>query len=322
MYILGLDCGGTSSEALLATIDGLVIGRGHGGPANYTVNGVNGVVQSVLEAARGCLRQAGLDLSSLRKQGVVLALGISGAGREPEVADLKRAFQNAGFDHVVVGHDASIALLGALGGADGVVVIAGTGSIAYGLHNDRSRRAGGWGYLLGDEGSAFWIALRALQQVMWGYDGRARQDQALLEAVCNYFQVPEVAQLIPAIYKTPLNRGFVGGFSKEVAAFANQGHLLCQEILAEAGCQLGHLAVAALAQLGLLELDGRVGVCGGVFAAGDWVLKPMQREIQRTAPNQILTLPDFKPVVGAVLLAAKHCNLDMGRMVAKLKQTL
>ena len=82
-------------------------------------------------------------------------------------------------------HEATIALFGALGGADGVVVIAGTGSIAYGLNGSKSSRIGGWGYLLGDEGSAFWIALCALRQGMQGYDGRAPLDPILWEATRN-----------------------------------------------------------------------------------------------------------------------------------------
>lgn len=321
MYLLGLDCGGTASKALLTTVCGDMLGRGQGGPANYMVNGIDGVVKSALEAIGGCLAQARLDLPTLYNQGVFLALGVSGAGREPEMAEVKQAFQRIGFDHVVVGHDASIALLGALGGADGVVVIAGTGSIAYGLRDKQSTRVGGWGYLLDDEGSAFWISLYALQQVMWSFDGRAGQDRMLLAAVYDYFHVPDAAQLVPLVYRTPLDRGLIGGFSREVTRLANEGHGLSQEILSAAGQQLGNLAVAALTNLGLLESEGRVGVSGGVFSAGDWVLAPMQEVIWHAAPKQTVTLPDFEPVVGAALLAARHSQLDMKRVVAGLRQS-
>lgn len=322
MYILGIDCGGTSSEALLTTKDGRVLGRGQGGPANYTVNGTSGVVGSTLEAIRGILEQSGLDWATLRQQGVTLALGVSGAGRDQEKERIRQVLESEGFAQVVVDHDAVIALLGALSGMDGVVVIAGTGSIAYGSHGERSHRAGGWGYLLGDEGGASWIALRALQQVMWGYDGRVVQDQTLLEAVCAYFKISDPSQLVPVIYKTPLDRGFIGGFSEIIGNLANQGHLASQEILAEAGRQLGYLAVAALRELGLVNRNGRVGACGGVFSAGEWVLGPMAEEIRRTAPGQTLTLPDFKPVVGAVFLAARQLDLHIPSLAARLKESL
>lgn len=322
MYILGLDCGGTASKALLATGDGHVLGYGDGGPANYVVNGVDGVVRSALQAMQGCLTQVPLDLPALQDQGVYLALGVSGAGRELEMNDVQQAFQTVGFDQVVVSHDAAIALLGALGGADGVVVIAGTGSIAYGLEKEQSTRIGGWGYLLGDEGSAFWISLRALQQVMWGFDGRTRQDPILYGAVQEYFEVSDAAQLVPLLYQTPLNRGNIGGFSKEITRLAHQGHGFSQEVLAEAGRQLGNLAVAALRNLGLVEKKGRVGVSGGVFAAGQWVLPFMQEQIWQVAPNQTLTLPDFDPAAGAVLMAARHFQLDMERVAAGLRRSL
>src|SRR5699024_11034486 len=109
-----------------------------------------------------------------------------------------------GFSQVVADHDASIALLGALSGSDGVAVIAGTGSIAYGLSGEQSSRVGGWGYLLGDEGSGLWIAKQALQQVMQGYDGRLEPDLDLIDAARNYFNVSELGQLIPLIYQQPL----------------------------------------------------------------------------------------------------------------------
>ena len=180
MYILG-QTAEAHTEALLTTQTGL-LGYGQGGPANYTVNGTSGVVQSVLTAVRGSLEQSGLQLENLHQRGVVLALGVSGAGRSAEQVQIRRALESEGFAQVVVAHDAVIALLGALSGADGVVVIAGTGSVAYGVNGGRSHRVGGWGYLLGDEGGAVWIALKALQQVMWGYDGRLTEDETLLQS--------------------------------------------------------------------------------------------------------------------------------------------
>lgn len=322
MYILGIDCGGSSTEALLTTQEGRVLGYGQGGPANYTVNGTSGVVQSVLTAVRGSLEQSGLQLENLHQRGVVLALGVSGAGRSAEQVQIRRALESEGFAQVVVAHDAVIALLGALSGADGVVVIAGTGSVAYGVNGGRSHRVGGWGYLLGDEGGAVWIALKALQQVMWGYDGRLTEDETLLQAAKVYFGIGEPMELIPLIYKTPLDRGLIAGFSTVIGKLAQEGHAAAQEILVDAGRQLGRLAVAALQELGLAEAKGRVGACGGVFSAGQWVLEPMAEEIRRAAPDQTLTLADFKPAAGAVFLAARHLGLDLPSVAAGLGESL
>lgn len=322
MYILGIDCGGSSTEALLTTQEGRVLGYGQGGPANYTVNGTSGVVQSVLTAVRGSLEQSGLQLENLHQRGVVLALGVSGAGRSAEQVQIRRALESEGFAQVVVAHDAVIALLGALSGADGVVVIAGTGSVAYGVNGGRSHRVGGWGYLLGDEGGAVWIALKALQQVMWGYDGRLTKDETLLQAAKVYFGIGEPMELIPLIYKTPLDRGLIAGFSTVIGKLAQEGHAAAQEILVDAGRQLGRLAVAALQELGLAEAKGRVGACGGVFSAGQWVLGPMAEEIRRAAPEQTLTLADFKPAAGAVFLAARHLGLDLPSVAAGLEESL
>lgn len=322
MYILGLDCGGTSSQALLTTTSGQILGSGRGGPANYTSNGVEGVVASVTQATQQALKESKLDLSQIHSAGVVLALGVSGASRPPDIVDLTQAFQREGFPHVVVRHDATIAQLGALSGADGVIVIAGTGSIAYGVSGLQRSRVGGWGYILGDEGSALWIAVQALRQVMWGHDGRAPRDLKLEEVALEYFQISQVEQLVPIIYRTPIDRGFIGGFSKTVTGLASQGHKNCQDILAQAGQQLGRLAVAALKNLDLIGEPGRVGACGGVFAAGDYLILPMQEELNRAGAKQIVSLPDFDPVVGAVLLGAQALNLDLERVVAELGSSL
>lgn len=322
MYTLALDCGGTSTQALLTTTQGKVLGRGQGGPANYTVNGLSTMLRSVGQATKQATEDAKLELETLKSQNLVLALGVSGASREGELEAIIKAFQANGFSQVVADHDASIALLGALSGSDGVAVIAGTGSIAYGLSGEQSSRVGGWGYLLGDEGSGLWIAKQALQQVMQGYDGRLEPDLDLIDAARNYFNVSELGQLIPLIYQQPLDRGFIGGFSKELGKLAQLGNKSSQLILAQAGRELGRLAVAALENLNLRSTQGRVAACGGVFTAGSWILPSMQETIHKYASKQTLTLPDFEPVVGAVLLATRELNLDVKQTVTFLKETL
>lgn len=319
MYVFGLDCGGTKTQALLATVGGEPLGLGRGGAANYTLNGVEGVLGAADQAMREALNQAGLDFQTLQDEGLILALGVSGAGRPQDWRALKQAWLGRGFTQVLVRPDAAIALLGALSGQDGVVVIAGTGSIAYGVRRKQEVRVGGWGYLLGDEGSAFRIALRALQRVMQGWDGRVPRDLHLETAVLQYFKIPALEQLVPLVYKLPLDRGALAGFSKTVTALAQGGHGVCQEILREAGQELARLALAALEKLQLLEDPGRVGACGGVFKAGDFVLKPMQKEIWGQAPRQKVTLPDFEPVVGAVLLGIGALNFPVKEAVDRLR---
>lgn len=321
MYILGLDCGGTSTQALLATAEGKILGGGRGGPANYTVNGVEGVLASVLQAVNQAAKEADLSLSTIKESGVVLALGVSGASRPPDLIAIRQAFQQEGFNRVVANHDAAIAQLGALSGSDGVIVIAGTGSISYGVNKGRSSRVGGWGYLLDDAGSAFRIALDALGAAMQSFDGRLTKDQVLEEAVLDHFNFAKLDELIPLIYKTPIDRGFFGGFSKKIAELAAEGHTLSQEILANAGKQLAKLAFTNLQHLGLVTEPGRVGACGGVFAAGEFIIGPMQTQLSQLGTQQIVTLPDFEPVIGAVLLGAKELELNLESLILALKQS-
>ena len=255
--------------------------------------------------------QAKLDFQAVHSKGVVLAAGVSGASRPHDLIHLTQAFQKEGFQDVVIGHDAVIALYGALSGQDGVIVISGTGSIAYGKRRERTARVGGWGYLLGDEGSAFKISLHALQYMMWGYDGRGSRDSVLEEAALEYFQISSVEQLVPVLHRLPLDRGYIGGFTKVLTTLAADGNTICIGILQEAGKELGRLALAAIERLELVEQPGRVGACGGVFAAGSHILQPMQEMIRTAAPAQIVSVPDFEPVVGAVFMGYEHLGLDL-----------
>lgn len=311
MYVLGLDCGGTSTQALLAAVTGEILGRGTGGPANYTSHGVKTVVESSKQAIQEALSQAQLDLDTVQSSGAVLAAGVSGASRQQDQNHITQAFQSEGFQNIVITHDGVIALYGALSGQDGVVVISGTGSIAFGKHGHETARVGGWGYLLGDEGSGFKISLRVLQHIMWGYDGRGPREPVLEEAALEYFQISSAEQFVPVLYRLPLDRAYIGGFTKVITTLAAAGNQTCIRILHHAGTELGRLGKAAIERLHLMDQPGRVGACGGVFAAGSLIIQPMQDIISTAAPGQIVVLPDSEPVVGAVLIGCEHLGLNL-----------
>jgi glucosamine kinase len=164
---LGVDGGGTRCRARLADCAGAILGEGDAGPANIRVS-LDESVRSVMNAARQCLAQAGASAADQ----VVTCLALAGASEPREAAAAHTAFADR-FDEVLVVTDAHAACVGAHGGADGGVIIAGTGSIGWAICGGQSRRVGGWGFPVSDEGSGAWIGCEAVRRTLWAHDGHA-----------------------------------------------------------------------------------------------------------------------------------------------------
>jgi N-acetylglucosamine kinase-like BadF-type ATPase len=207
---LGVDGGQSSTKALIGDASGRVLGRGKAGPCNHVTGG---------EARAKFLRTIGECVAAARVDAGVRAdarfraacFGMSG-GPEDKAALLKEVVDAVEW---LVTHDGMIALSGALNGEDGIVVIAGTGSMAFGRKGSRTMRAGGWGYIFGDEGGAFWIVKQALRAALryeegWGPETRlhpmflAATGTKSANAALHLFYTPDwprsrVARLAPEV---------------------------------------------------------------------------------------------------------------------------
>ena len=201
--------------------------------------------------------------------------------------------------------DARIALAGATAGKPGIVIIAGTGSIAYGVNKDGEvARAGGWGPTLGDEGSGTYIGRRALEAVMTAYDYRRHEDTALTEKVCRFFNVSSPPELPAVIYNPNTNvLPQIAQLSKLVVETAQDGDVIAIEILKDAAYELARAIKAVIEQLNMRDDAFRIGYVGGVFSAGDLILQPLRENIAAFAPHAVLAPPLHKPAVGAAQMA-------------------
>src|SRR5579859_4095928 len=156
-YVIGVDGGQTSTTAVIADETGCLLGIGRGGPANHIHE--SGGVERVRRSLSDALREA-IVMADLQNARIAAAcLGMTGSSDEMEgiCAPVVPS------DHLIFGHDTRIALYSVTFGRPGVVIIAGTGAAAYGV-NARGEQvlAGGWGHVMGDEGSGYWIAVCAL----------------------------------------------------------------------------------------------------------------------------------------------------------------
>ncbi len=300
-YVLGVDGGGTNTRAALFSPSGQQVGEGHADAANFHRISLEVAVEHILQAVDAACGEAGVTRAELVRVCIGLA-GVQHPEHHRQMYDaLFPLFSHAKF---MLETDARIALAGATDLAPGVVVIAGTGSIALGMNRDGLfKRSGGWGSTIGDEGSGYYIGRRALQSVVLAYDHRS-EPTTLTQRILGYFNI-QSAEDLPAIIYRPSTKVVqeIAQLSKVVAAAAREGDEAAQDILDDAGYELACAVNAVIKQLGMQEEVFRVAYVGGIFNVGDLILPKFSAYVKRYAPHVKVGPPLFPPVIGAVKLA-------------------
>jgi N-acetylglucosamine kinase-like BadF-type ATPase len=292
----GIDGGQSSTVALIGDVDGRILGRGTAGPADEVDAGADStrLRDALRDALSDACRSAGLpDGTSF----AAIVAGVSGYegrvyGAQPDLAA----------DRFVLLHDAPIAHAGALSGEPGVVVIAGTGSVVYARdENDSSRTLGGWGFLFGDEGSAFQIARDALALLMAAQDDGDGSLREETQAACDFFAMESLRRVARAFYTGELTRERLAAFTRVAIRFARF------RTIADRGAdRLAALASRALAT----TKECRVALTGGLFGDAEFYERA-RRGILSAVPGAQVGHAKDEPAVGALLLAYRELGLDV-----------
>ena len=297
-HVLGIDAGGTKTRALLADATGRVVGGGRGGGANLKTHGeleVEKVLHRVIEEAEA---EAGVKADAL-------ALGIAGADRPEDHAVLKTILRRMGFKlRVLVTNDACIALVAGSPRRVGLAVICGTGSIAWGQNAaGEIARAGGWGWQVGDEGSGFWIGIRAVRAALSASDGRAPAT-ALTVPVLAHFGISGVEEIVRVVYEEEFPRHRIAMLAPRVAEAAAAGDSIAREILEAAGRELAAAAGSVAGRLRLADDSYDIVLSGGTFAAVPALADAVAALLAR--PGATVRRLEEEPAVGAVQLALEQ----------------
>ena len=316
-YFLGLDGGASGTECAVATGDGAIVGIGHAGPSNHILapGGRERARAAVAGAVGHALVAAGADALEFR----AAQFGMTGITRDSEqtrvfagvVAEVLKAAV------VRIDNDAVIARAGALAGRPGVIVIAGTGSVAFGEDpSGRQARAGGWGYIFGDEGSGFAIGCGAVRAALHARDGTG-EATVLVERFSEAAAMP-VAEIPMAFYEGRIDRSKIAALSRAVFRAAEERDAVAIRLVEEAGAALARLVTAVIAQLRWPDGPVAVGPVGGVFEAGRTILRPLRDALAPTAPAAVLVPPRLAPAVGGVLLAMRAAGVHLRPQVLAL----
>ena len=308
--VLGVDGGGSKTRAVVADGGGgggKVLGEGLAGASNPLRVGVSEAVAAIRDATDRACAAAGVRRADI----VAAEVGLAGVKRADIRERMSAAVAELGIGTVEVVTDADIALYGATEGKPGLVIIAGTGSICCGV-SARGRRAcaGGWGPVVGDEGSGSWIARRALQAVAHSTDGRGRKT-TLSEAACEYFNVARPEDLSTAVYAPNVTNSRIAGFGGRVVEAAKRRDPVAREIVEAAGRELACAAVAVIRKLRMERERFHVAYVGGVFAAGALILDPLTEDVARVASRAFIAPPLLAPAEAAARMAGEQLQLAL-----------
>jgi len=279
-----------------------------------------------LDAAAESILNAAREASGGRGIGAFEAsvMGVAGTDRPSGAEALRGRLSGLDWGRLSIVSDAAVALAGATGCRPGVVVVSGTGSVAYGENGEGKRaRAGGWGWRLGDEGSGYSIGNGALIASLRALDGRGPKT-SLTGKVMKALGLGDIAGLVDLIYSGGMRNTEVASLTPLVGEAAEEGDAVARRILEEAGEELGLAASAVAGRLGMK--DGfTVALTGGVFNLAP-VREALGRVLGKAQPGCRMIEPRFEPDIGAALLALKGLGVEIDegligrveRSVAKL----
>lgn len=296
-YVIGIDGGGTKTLALLADLDGHVIARGVSGPSNYNAVGFETACEALESAINAARKNHPGEISAL-------CLGLAGAGRQEDIERFRLwTIQKYPGAAIKIVNDAEILLAYSSLTSVALAMVCGTGSIVYGRTTTGELiRAGGWGYLFGDEGSGYAIGVAALRAVMQAYDGRG-PSTLLTELVLDRRGSSSSSGLVRSIYGAESPRLEVAALADLVEQAAEQGDTVAVAILESSALELARTIAVVYQKLGTSA--SALVITGGTILHGVY----LKAAFNRACENMGLTFTEVhhvaEPAEGAVQLACK-----------------
>ena len=296
-YIIGIDGGGTKTVGILTDDNGECIHIIQAGPSNYHVVGI----ELTHEALSEIITELCSHVGKTPLESIPICIGMAGLGREDDRIVIGQICNEIGInENRILTHDAHIALVGGTGRQAGVIVISGTGSIVYGINeNGKEVRAGGWGYLLGDEGSGYEIALKGLQSIARAADRRG-QPTLLTDLILMQLELNAPNELIRWTHAASRDEiAKLAGLVFEAAELKDEKAL---QIVDDAFSELACAVETVTVQLDFTQQFDIV-FNGGILLNQPFLADKLQRWIEKIIVGSNVIKPIHEPAYGAVLLA-------------------
>jgi len=304
MAYIGIDAGGTKTKVRLADVSGRLIGEGTAGPGNWQIAGEQGFTSAVRQAYETAQKQAG----ALGTDAQVVVAGVAGAGRPRDQLSVKAAlaklFPGAECEAV---NDAVIALAAGTLGEAGAVVIAGTGSMSFAIGpKGDTARAGGWGYLLGDEGSGFYVGLEGIKAALKDHDGTGPRT-ALKDRILRELRLPSPERVVSFAYEGKVPREQIAALARAVLDESRTGDAVASEIVGGAVAHLVRLCATVIRKARFRSTVPLV-TAGGLFADQRFrhlFVERAKAHLPAARPMRAV----LDPAAGACALALKKADM-------------
>lgn len=315
-YILGIDGGNTKTHALIADLNGQVVGFAQIGCGSYEVLGQEGFAEALQIVTQAALADANLCKADI----VGMGFGLAGYDWPSEAPIMEQGIASLKIDAPYrYVNDVVIGLIAGTSEGWGVAVDAGTGNNVRGLDkNGRMGRITGNSVRFGEVGGASELVWRAMISVIYAWSQRGPKT-ALTQALINYTEVPSEEALIEGLAMERLH--LPPSLAKTVFEVAAAGDVVAQEVIRWTSHELGLNTQAVIHQLRLQDQAFEVVLIGSLFNAGEPFIAPLRETIKAFAPQAHLIQLSVPPVVGAVLLAAQACGFDPGSIRPQLVQS-
>lgn len=299
-YVVGIDGGGTKTLACVADLNGNKVSEYVSGPCNIKSNKIAIVDSTILQLLNCCAEGAGIQISEFK----CITMGSAGAGRENDRTILENIIRHVGYNgKLIVIDDFQTALRGAVNERYGIILISGTGSVCFGVNPaGRSRRVGGWGHIIGDEGSGYYIGKEILSSVMRSFDCR-EPNTILTQKVFEYLGIMNHQQLIEFVYSEKTGKKQIAGIAKLLDEAFEKKDKAAEQITEAAAQHLFDQIKIIVKNLNLENTAVKIAFGGSIISNDTPVRRKLCNMVESEYPQINIVNPSSNAAWGAVLIA-------------------
>lgn len=300
-YVVGIDGGGTKTHMKIADLNGKIIAEGVKGPSNINSSAEEEVKKVLKDLISEGIKSIGEGMDECS----AICIGTAGADRDEDKVIIENMIKDAlGYKgKIIVVNDAEVALAGGIGKRNGIIVISGTGSICYGRTEEgKSCRSGGWGHIIGDEGSGYDIGIKAIKAALKSYDGRGEKtilESSVLECLgLNYHE-----DLISYIYRSGAGKKEIARLTRVVNKAYKNGDAASKKILEDAAEELFLSVKAVINKLYIGGENISLVATGGAINNIEYLYDEFKNKVNKVYPKVNIVHMKNDSAFGAVVIA-------------------
>ncbi len=320
-YYIGIDGGGTKTYGLIADENGKLLASTKRDTSNYLQVGIDKAKENLLGMINDLCESQNIDILTFD----YAVLGLAGAGRQEDRDIIMKALTSSGLrvPQLEIVPDFTIALAGGTLGEQGVIIISGTGSVVFGVNEfGETKRAGGWGHILADEGAGYQFGQEALKAVMRSFDGRGAPTK-LTDKILKQLNLESPEKLVKWSLSEGMQKPNIAAFAPLVFGSINEGDKVAEAILEKAVDGIVEMVQAVAKGLAITDEPFKIVLAGGNFKHQPKFVDLLRKKLKLVVPNATAELPRFEPVVGAIILAMKNQEVPITEeIIANIESTL